>query len=375
MEMKPQIDRRRRVKGDPTTEPSSCSSMQQQEHDATADAATLNSDAAVVADGMGGTASHRNQSPLPPAAAGGRGCPPQHCQRTAGTIHSSDSPNAAPHGDPNGRGAGGPHQQQPHLSSASLVNSSAGFMSSSGVGAENSIVSFGLNFNFDGASSPSNSDSGGKGGLDGSSGEDDNGGGMPDTGGGMMIGSGHGHGHGRRARTVKPVIKHKTAGDARTKAASATGAGKKKHGCSRAVKFGPNCTTGANAATASANAAKAKAKAAAANAKATTVAPATAPGEEGSSGSTSSGSDSGNNDSSGGSAFGGSNNSGGKSTVSSLTTSSNQEWMAANERAAERARQEPQPRAGGEGGARAGDPAGGGGPGSGRGKGGTGASR
>ena len=247
--------------------------------------------------------------------------------------------------------------------------------------AEHSIVSFGLNFNFDGASSPSNSDSGGKGGGDaGSSGEDDNNGNTNANTNGMQPAMKNGAASALNAKATgeegtkkkKKAHKHHR-GDKATKTSSSpknsnngSNEGKKSKGRVR-VKFGPNCTTGANAVAGAADAAVAAGRAVAASAEtaasaeaAVAAAAATPAGEQDVSGgsSTSSGSDSGmndrnDNDDSGGSASGGSNSENGKSTVSSLTTSSNQGWMATNESAAAAAEAEGAAVAKGKGGDKA----------------------
>eukprot|EP00579_Thalassiosira_antarctica_P002580 CAMPEP_0201872302 /NCGR_PEP_ID=MMETSP0902-20130614/5041_1 /ASSEMBLY_ACC=CAM_ASM_000551 /TAXON_ID=420261 /ORGANISM="Thalassiosira antarctica, Strain CCMP982" /LENGTH=887 /DNA_ID=CAMNT_0048398541 /DNA_START=209 /DNA_END=2872 /DNA_ORIENTATION=+ len=355
------------------------------------DAASINSDFA-VADGIGGAAFGDPPAPAAAAALAMLGSAhkrgshinsharQRHYRKRAlstanssGTIESSCSMNAQNINANNRINGNGP------LSSVSLMNSStigSQFMNSE---AEHSIVSFGLNFNFDGASSPSNSDSGGKGGGDaGSSGEDDNNGNANANTNGMQPAMKNGAASALNAKATgeegtkkkKKAHKHHR-GDKATKTSSSpensnngSNEGKKSKGRVR-VKFGPNCTTGANAVAGAADAAVAAGRAVAASAEtaasaeaAVAAAAATPAGEQDVSGgsSTSSGSDSGmndRNDDSGGSASGGSNSENGKSTVSSLTTSSNQGWMATNESAAAAAEAEGAAVAKGKGGDKA----------------------
>jgi len=185
-------------------------------------------------------------------------------------------------------------------------------------GAENSIVSFGLNFDFDGTSSPSNSDSGevaandGKGG-EGSSEDDNNGNadgkGPTATNNGALTGNElktMGEEKKNNVKTPSPNNKnHIQSIHIKCKGESGSNEGKNSKGSSSKnseakrhtrVKFDPNAN----------------------------VPPATNEG---------SGSSMSSSDSSGGSNSGNGGSSGGRSTVSSLTTSSNQEWMVTNESA------------------------------------------
>lgn len=255
---------------------------------------------------------------------------------SSGTIESSASMAAA---------AGGQSNNNPN---AALSRNLSSFMNSSNMGsnimnsgAEHSIVSFGLNFNFDSTSSPSNSDSGegavndGKGGGDaGSSGEDDDNRNSNNNNGKMIASalknskshhSHRKHHHKSGTKTPSPDNKNNSRNGSNEgsggKASKRSNEGRNSKGSSSkhsskakkhaSVKFSLNgVSAGANPAAA---------------------------GEDGFGSSTSSGSDSGMNDDSGGSSGGsnsgndGSGSSGGKSTISSLTTSSNQEWMATNE--------------------------------------------
>ena len=194
----------------------------------------------------------------------------------------------------------------------------------SGGGTEHSIVSFGLNFNFDSTSSPSTSDSGegavhdgkGCGVEEGSNSDDDNNGGgedahgdamCDDTPGGASSGAVITAGGEEDERKKRNPHHHKH--HRRPEEIGEDGDVAKKTERTASVRFLPGAATDA--------AAFARGKSGE---------------EEGSS--TSSGSDSSMNDIHGGNASGGSNSgnegsSGGKSTISTLTTSSNQEWMAA----------------------------------------------
>lgn len=149
--------------------------------DVPTDAATLNSDAAIV----DGSASGSGEQISPPAAVEAAAPPIMDLSGIAALTGASTHINAhakqrryrkralSTAGTSSGtiESAGGNPSDAP---GASLLNRSIGsnIMTS---GADQSIVSFGLNFNFDNTSSPSNSDSGeAKGGDDGSSGEDNN---------------------------------------------------------------------------------------------------------------------------------------------------------------------------------------------------------
>ncbi len=176
----------------------------------------------------------------------------------------------------------------------------------SGASNAGSIVSFGLNFNFDSTSSPSNSDSGDAGNKagEGSSEEDGNGNtaNIPNAKssveamqqGTNEIGSSSPNNAFRRSRTSIPG-----GSGSGTTSKGNLAAGKRCHGSSNNGGSGSKSKISR---------------------------------EEGFDNS----SDSSNNCDSGGSASGGSNSgndgsSGGKSTISSLTTSSNQEWVTTNE--------------------------------------------
>ncbi|KAL7489837.1 hypothetical protein ACHAW6_015718 [Cyclotella cf. meneghiniana] len=160
-----------------------------------------------------------------------------------------------------------------------------------GIGAENSIVSFGLNFNFDSTSSPSNSDSGEKEKREGK--------------GPRKVSAGVGCGE-REKKGVEERV-HGANGSQRSppKACNGRGSHNKKEKSKRVQSDGPILPTSNDNNNAEENCAESASE---------------------------SGQDQDYN--SGGSAASGSGNdgsSGGKSTISSLTTSSNQEWMATSE--------------------------------------------
>lgn len=291
------------------------------------DAATLNSDAAVtsVGGGSGGEKAAAVSTSIPPAVQqppqaaaqgeGGSGTnnPPQPRRKRAlsfanessGTIETSTSMTAA-----QARTTASTTNQLMHQNTigSNIMGSING---NSGVG--DSIVSFGLNFNFDSTSSPSNSDSG-EGAVNGSNGgegssEDDNNGNSNNTNDnndnkgipGKIIGIKHHHKSTKKGNTSGSNEGKNSKGSSSStskKNSKSSSSGSKKQ---NKVKFDPKMANG----------------------------------KEGSGSSTSS-SENDNNDS-GGSASSNSGNdgsSGGKSTISSLTTSSNQEWMATNESAA-----------------------------------------
>ena len=240
-------------------------------------------------------------------------------------------------------GGGGNNSRNGHVSSLSLVNSSNTMGSSIMPEGANSIVSFG-NFNFDGASSPS--DSGG----DKNSSEEENGNGNGNQAAGDQAaaagpsGSGDAppaedkknkkakHGHpGKRGPGSGSGAQAKAGGGGGSKEAKSGGcrSSNKPSNKSATVKFlDPNGEVyGARSSS----------------------------GDGGFTSSQESDSSTNANDS-GGSSSGGSGNdgsSGEKSTISSLTTSSNQEWMATNESAEAARRADAQDR--GDGGKKGGD--------------------
>ena len=172
-------------------------------------------------------------------------------------------------------------------SGISLLANSLNPLPSNGMGSggEGSIVSFGLNFNFDSTSSPSNSDSGegDKGeGKEGSDGE-------------------------KRARGLKQKgIEEEVNGAGQSPKKTSNGSGSERSNKDKAKQDGPSPSANNN--------------------------------KENSESASDSGQDQDYN--SGGSAASGSGNdgsSGGKSTISSLTTSSNQEWMASQNKEAKAA--------------------------------------
>lgn len=282
---------------------------------AATDAATLNSDAAVV---EGGIKRREGDTPTPPppqeaevlnndhaALAGGGGSPKTGgntkarrrdyrkralSSATNGTLETNASMNGNVTSDNNNAFSGLSFMQNSAMGS--------NIMSSGG---DHSIVSFGLNFNFDNTSSPSNSDSG-------------------------------------------------EGGDTKKKKADGNNAsGDKKPAAKPSAITAPNSkdasggsNKGKNSKGSSSNHLKHSSKMPKSSKKAS---PSGTNGEDGG-GSDPNSSDSSLNNDSGGSASGGDSNSGSgsggdgsggsgwKSTISSLTTSSNQEWMATNDSAA-----------------------------------------
>ncbi len=280
---------------------------------AATDAATINSDAAVLEGVQQLPKRHEGDNPTPPppqeaevmnhcsgdpAAAGGitgdaktgnAEARRRHYRKrglssaTAGTVETLPSTS-------NGRGN---ISDVNGLSGLSLMQNSAVGSNIMSSGVDHSIVSFGLNFNFDNTSSPSNSDSGEGG----------------ETKKKKVAANG--------SADKKPAAKQTTTPQA------ATGSNEGKNNKGSSSNKGPN-KTGKSSKKASPS------------------------GNGGEDGSDPNSSDSSLNNDSGGSASGGDSNSGSgsgsggdgsggsgwKSTISSLTTSSNQEWLATNESAA-----------------------------------------
>lgn len=281
---------------------------------AATDAATLNSDAAVV---EGGLKRHEGDTPTPPpppeaavlnndhAAPTGDGGSPKTggnaqarrrdyrkralSSATNGTLETNGSMNGNPTSD-NNNGFSGLSFMQTSTIGSNIMGS----------GGDHSIVSFGLNFNFDNTSSPSNSDSG-------------------------------------------------EVGDTKKKKANGNDGSVDKKPAAK-----PSAITAPNSKDASGGSDKGKnSKSSNSNQKHSSKSPKSSKkaspsgtnGEDGG-GSDPNSSDSSLNNDSGGSASGGDSNSGSgsggdgsggsgwKSTISSLTTSSNQEWMATNDSAA-----------------------------------------
>lgn len=283
---------------------------------AATDAATINSDAAVLEGVQQPPKRHEDGNPSPPppqeaevmnhcsgdpAVAGGitgdaktgnAEARRRHYRKralssaTAGTVETL----------PSTSNGGGNTSDANGLSGLSCLmqNSAVGsnIMSS---GVDHSIVSFGLNFNFDNTSSPSNSDSGEGG----------------DTKKKEVAANG--------SADKKPAAKPTTTNEGTPQAA--TGSNEDKNSKGSSSNKGPNKTG-------------------------KTTKKASPSGNGGEDGSDPNSSDSSLNNDSGGSASGGDSNSGSgsggdgsggsgwKSTISSLTTSSNQEWLATNESAA-----------------------------------------
>mmetsp|Transcript_2902 Transcript_2902/g.4898 ORF Transcript_2902/g.4898 Transcript_2902/m.4898 type:complete len:757 (-) Transcript_2902:212-2482(-) len=275
---------------------------------AATDAATLNSDAAVV---EGGIKRREGDTPTPP--------PPQEAE-VINNDHAAPAVGGSPKAGGNTQARRRDYRKRA-LSSATngtletngSVNgnatsdnnngfSSLSFMQNSALGSnimrsggDHSIVSFGLNFNFDNTSSPSNSDSG-EGGdtkkkkADGNDASDDK---KPAA---------------KPSAITAPDNKDASGGNNKDKTSKGSSSNQ-KHSSKSPKKASPSGTNGED-------------------------------------GSDPNSSDSSLNNDSGGSASGGDSNSGSgsggdgsggsgwKSTISSLTTSSNQEWMATNDSAA-----------------------------------------
>lgn len=278
---------------------------------AATDAATLNSDDAVV---EGGVKRREGDIPTPPppqeaevlhnyhAATAGGGSPKtggntharrQHYRKRAlssatnGTLDTNASMNRNVTSDNNNA-----------FSGLSFMHNSAIGSNMMSSGGDHSIVSFGLNFNFDNTSSPSNSDSGEGGEInqkkaDVNDGSDDK---KPAA---------------KPSAMTAPNNKDTSGGSNKGKHSKERSSNHHKHSNKTSRKTSPSGTTG----------------------------------EDGR-GSDPNSSDSSMNNDSGGSASGGDSNSGSgsggdgsggsgwKSTISSLTTSSNQEWMVRNDSAA-----------------------------------------
>lgn len=288
---------------------------------AATDAATINSDAAVLEGVQQPPKRHEDGNPSPP--------PPQEAEVL---NHSSGDPVAAG-GITGDAKTGNAEARRRHYRKRALSSATAGtvetlpstsngggntsdanglsglscLMQNSAVGSnimssgvDHSIVSFGLNFNFDNTSSPSNSDSG--------------------EGGETKKEKVAANGSADKKPAAKPTTTSPTNSNEGTPQA-ATGSNEGKNSKGSSSNNGPNKT--------SKSAKKASPS-----------------GNGGEDGSDPNSSDSSLNNDSGGSASGGDSNSGSgsggdgsggsgwKSTISSLTTSSNQEWLATNESAA-----------------------------------------
>lgn len=274
---------------------------------------------------------------------------------SSGTIETSGSMAEDENANNDNMSSNNNYRDSSHLSSESLMNSSTiGSNIMSAKGAEHSIVSFGRNFNFDSTSSPSNSDSGEGavndrkgGGGEGSNSDDDN----NDESNRKpvsIIKTSDGR------SSCKPDLtrddRHKTTNKHHTHHRMGCGTSKTPHTPHQNRNENDSGKAGDQFPSSICDEGKfltvGKISKSRSNASVKAVPEATAiscglrtAGEGGSgSSSTSSGSDSSMNDMNndyGGSASGGSNSgndgsSGGKSTISSLTTSSNQEWMASN---------------------------------------------
>ncbi len=280
---------------------------------AATDAATLNSDAAVV---EGGIKRHEGDTPTPPppaeaavlnndhAAPSGDGGSP----KTGGNAQArrrdyrKRTLSSATNGtlETNGSMNGNTTSDNNNFSGLSFMQNSTIGSNIMGSGGDHSIVSFGLNFNFDNTSSPSNSDSGEVGGTKKKKANGNDG-----------------------SLDKKPAAKPSAIAAPDSKDASGgSDKGKNSKGSNSNQKH-------------SSKSPKSSKKAS----------PSGTNGEDGG-GSDPNSSDSSLNNDSGGSASGGDSNSGSgsggdrsggsgwKSTISSLTTSSNQEWVATNDSAA-----------------------------------------